>query len=110
MNNNEAESAANATETEDNRAAEGGAAEAWLEQRRLRTEAVASANAAGLLCDLVLNGCAGDACTTRYEEPLFHSFQFALSQCRPADCARPVSEAFGRVRLMFATRITRTRR
>lgn len=57
-NNNEAESAP----AEDSRLRAGAAA---AEARRLRTEAVASANAAGLLCDLVLNGCAGDACTTR---------------------------------------------
>lgn len=62
VNNNEAEreSAARSTETFES------GAEAWRAQRRLRMEAVASANAAGLLCDLVLNGCAGDACTTRY--------------------------------------------
>lgn len=65
-NNNEAESGAPAAEWPE------GTEGAWHAQRRRRMDAVASANAAGLLCDLVLNGCAGDACTTRFVPSIFY--------------------------------------
>ncbi|KAJ8723576.1 hypothetical protein PYW08_003488 [Mythimna loreyi] len=45
-------------------APEGGGA-ARREQARARIAAVASANAAALLCDLIVNGCAGEGCSTR---------------------------------------------
>uniref|UniRef100_A0A2A4K1L3 Serine/threonine-protein phosphatase 4 regulatory subunit 3-like central domain-containing protein n=1 Tax=Heliothis virescens TaxID=7102 RepID=A0A2A4K1L3_HELVI len=39
--------------------------EAQAQTPRSRMAAVASANAAALLCDLIINGCAGEGCSTR---------------------------------------------
>lgn len=56
-------------EAEEAKAAEKGAearADSAAEaERASRIQAVASANAAALLCDLILSGCAGEGCNTR---------------------------------------------
>ncbi|KAL0879848.1 hypothetical protein ABMA27_002383 [Loxostege sticticalis] len=59
----------NVAEAEEAKAAEKGAearADSAAEaERASRIQAVASANAAALLCDLILSGCAGEGCNTR---------------------------------------------
>ncbi|KAM3960068.1 phosphatase 6 regulatory subunit 1-like protein fmt [Aphomia sociella] len=51
------------------------------ELRRTRLQAVASANAAALLCDLILNGCVGEGCNTRSRSSWALSARLQSERC-----------------------------
>lgn len=56
--------------TETSSTAEDEAARQAAEEAKFRIAAVASANAASLLCDLIVNGCAAEGCVTRCVLPI----------------------------------------